>query len=60
MPIQSALEFKSKCEFEGQSWESKRSKCQKIYDILIKQYPDDKEKYSNKDITGKDRVGLLY
>ena len=60
LPIQSALEFKSKCEFEGDSWESKRSKCQKSYDVSIKQYPNYKENYPNKDITSKDRAGLLY
>lgn len=28
---------------------------QKKYDILIKQYPEDKEKYPHKDFTSKDR-----
>ena len=30
------------------SWESKRSKYENILDIMLKQYPEDQEKYPNK------------
>ena len=58
--IQLALESKSKCKFERDSLESKRSKHEQIYDILEKQYPDDKEKYPNRYFTGKDRVAIKH
>ena len=54
--LESSLTFKSKCEFEGESWESKRSKYESILDIMMRQYPEDQEKYPNKEKLTKDRV----
>ena len=51
-------DFKSKCEFQGESWESKRSKYENILDIMLKQYPEDQEKYSNKEKLNNDRVAV--
>ena len=48
-------DFKSKCEFQGESWESKRSKYENILDIMLKQYPEDQEKYLNKEKLNNDR-----
>ena len=36
--------------------ESKRSKYENISDIMLKQYPEDQEKYPNKEKRNKDRV----
>ena len=54
--LEASLDFKSKCEFQGESWESKRSKYENILDIMLKQYPQNQEKYPNKDKLNKDRV----
>ena len=35
--LKASLGFKSKCEFQGESWESKRSKYENILDIMLKQ-----------------------
>ena len=51
-PLESSLDFKSKCEFQGESWESKRSKYENILDITLK-YPVDQEKYLNKEKRNK-------
>ena len=40
------LEFKSKCEFQGEIWESKISKYENILDITLKQYPRRSRKIS--------------
>ena len=37
--FEASLDFKSKCEFQGESWESKRSKYENILDIMLKQFP---------------------
>lgn len=56
--LTSALDFKAQCEFEGISWESKRSKYEQIFDILMKQYPtiEDIINYPNKQALTKDRI----
>ena len=38
--LQAALDYKAKCEFNGENWETKRQKYEDIFDI-----PDEKEKY---------------
>ena len=35
--MQSLLESRFQCKFKGERWESKRSKCKNIDDILSKQ-----------------------
>ena len=54
--LEASLDFKSKCEFQGESWESKRSKYENILDIMLKQYPEDQERYPNKEKLNKDQV----
>ena len=54
--LEASLDFRSKCKFQGESWESKRSKYENILDIMFKQYPKDQEKYPNKEKLNKDRV----
>lgn len=39
--LEAILAFKSTCEYEGISWESVKSKYQKIADIFIERYPTD-------------------
>ena len=52
-----ALDFKSQCEFEGMDWESKRSKCEQIFELMMKQYPMTvSENYQNKNSLNKDRI----
>ena len=34
-----ALDFKSQCELEGMDWESKKSKNEQIFELMMKQYP---------------------
>ena len=43
--LQAALDCKAKCEFNAENWESKRQKSENIFDIFLKEYPDEKEKY---------------
>ena len=54
--LEASLDFKSKSEFQGESCESKRSKYENIGDIMLKQCPEDQEKYPNKEKLNKDRV----
>ena len=54
--LKALLDFKSKCEFQGKSWKLKRSKFENILDIMLKQYPEDQEKYPNREKRNKDRV----
>lgn len=52
-----ALDFKSQCEFEGTNWESKRSKYEQIFDLMMKEYPSaNNENYQNRDSLNKDRI----
>lgn len=53
--LMSSLDFKAQCEFEGTDWESVRSKYEKIFDIMMKGYPEG-EQYQNKRSMTKDRV----
>ena len=53
--LEASLDFKSKCEFQGETWESKRSKYKNILDIMLKRYPKYQEKYPNKEKLNKDR-----
>ena len=43
--LQAALDYKAKCEFNATNWETKHQKYENIFDILMKEYPDDKEMY---------------
>ena len=47
--LEAWLDFLSKCEFQGESSESKRSKYGNNLDIMLKKYPEDQEKLSNKE-----------
>ena len=38
--LEASLDFKDKCEFQKESWESKRTKYENILDIMLKQYPE--------------------
>ena len=49
-------DYKSQCEFQGENWETKRSKYGNICDRLLVQYPSDAEKYPNKDNVTKERI----
>ena len=52
-----ALDLKSQCEFEGRDWESKRSKYEQIFELMMKQYPITvSENYQNKNLLNKDRI----
>ena len=53
--LQAPLDYKAKCEFDAKNWEKKCQKYEDI-DILMKEYPDEKEKYSNKKKMNKKRV----
>ena len=46
--VQISFNFKSKCEFEGLRWESRRSKYEQIFESVSKEYPEDPEKFPNK------------
>ena len=46
--LQTSLNFKLKCEFEGLSWELVRSKYEQIFENMSKEYPEDPEKFPNK------------
>ena len=54
--LQAAPDHKAKCEFKAENWEKKRQKHKDIFDILMKEYPDEKEKYPNKEKMGKNRA----
>jgi len=55
--LMTALDFKSQCEFEGTNWESKRSKYEQIFELMMKDYPSaDSENYQNRDSLNKDRI----
>ena len=43
--LEASLDFKSKCVFEGESQESKRSKYENIFDTVLKKHPKDQERY---------------
>ena len=47
--LEASLDFKSKCEFQVKSWESKGSKYRKYFRYCVKEYPEDQEKYPNKE-----------
>ena len=54
--LQAPLDYKAKCEFDAKNWKKKRQKYEDIFDILMKEYPDEKEKYSNKKKMNKEQV----
>ena len=35
--LEASLDFKDKCKFQRESWESKRTKYENILDIMLKQ-----------------------
>ena len=45
-----------KCKFNVENWEMKCQKYKDIFDILMKEYPDEKKKYPNKEKMNKERV----
>ena len=53
---QTSLNFKSKCEFEGLSWESVRSKYKQIFENMSEEYPEDPEKFPNKSTITEERI----
>ena len=54
--LQVAPDHKAKCEFKAENWEKKRQNHEDIFDILMKEYPDEKEKYPNKEKISKKRA----
>ena len=54
--LQTSFNLKSKCEFEGLSWESVRSKIEQIFENMSKEYPEDLEKFPNKSTIIKERI----
>ena len=50
--LQVALNYKAKCQFNAENWE----KYKNIFNVLMKEYPDEKEKYSNKEKMNIERV----
>ena len=55
--LMAALYFKSQCEFEGMDWESKRSKYEQIFELVMKQYlMTVSENYQNKNSLSKDSI----
>ena len=54
--LQTSFNFKSKCEFEGLSWESVRSKYEQIFENMSKAYPEDPEKFPNNSTITKERI----
>ena len=48
------LDFKSRCGFKGMNWESKISKYERIFELMMKQYPMTvSENYQNKNLLNK-------
>ena len=47
--LQAALDYNGKCQFNAEIWEIKRQNYEDIFDILMKEYPDEKEKYPNEE-----------
>ena len=47
--LEAALDYKAICEFNAENWEKKRQSYEDIFDILVKEYPDKKGKYLNKE-----------
>ena len=45
--LQAALDYKAKSEFNAENWEAERQKYKDIFDILMKEYPEEKEDYPN-------------
>ena len=39
--LKCALVYKSKCEYEGLSWEGTRTKYETIKDLILERYPDE-------------------
>ena len=56
--LEASLDFKRKCVFEGESQESKRSKYENIFDIVLKKHPKDQEKYPHNKKLNKDQVAV--
>ena len=61
--LSTTAEFKAKCEFAGETWESKRSKYEKIHENFIDAYPENggdswkgKEKITVKRIGAKIKI----
>ena len=54
--LQTSFNFKQKCEFEGRSLESVRSKYEQIFENMSKEYPEDPEKFPNKSTITKERI----
>ena len=54
--LQNSFNFKSKCEFEGLSLESVRSKYEQILENMSKEHPEGPEKFPNKSIITKERI----
>ena len=54
--LQTSFNFKSKCEFEGLSWESKRSKYKQMFQNVSTEYSEDPEKFPNKRTITKERI----
>ena len=52
--LEDSLDVKNYCQFQGESWESKRSKYEYSLDIMLKQNLKDQEKYPNKEKLNKD------
>ena len=54
--LPAALDYKAKCEFNAEDWETKQQKYEDLYDVLMEEYPDEKQKYPNKEKINKERV----
>ena len=48
LQLQTSFNFNSKCEFEGRSWESVKSKYEQMFENMSKAYPEDPERFPNK------------
>ena len=54
--LQTSFNFKSKCEFEGLSWESVSSKYEQVLENMSKEYSEEPEKFANKSTITKERI----
>ena len=54
--LPATLDYKAKCEFTAENWETKRQTNKYIFDLLMKEYTYEKEKYPNKEKMNKEQV----
>ena len=54
-----ALVYKSKCEYEGLSWEGIRAKYEKIKELLLERYPSEPSDNTNEQFPHVGKTELI-